>query len=75
MNDKIKLRSPGQLFITLVLLLGFSCIASPGGDLLARELINFSNYTWRIKHYVRYTVGPGPNYWSSSARNVRVDES
>ena len=42
---------------------------------MAREMINFSGYTWRVKHCIRYAVGPGPNYWSSSARNVKLDES
>ena len=42
---------------------------------MAKELIYFSGYTWKVKHHIRSPVGPGPNYWSSYGRNVRLDES
>ncbi|MBS3786792.1 hypothetical protein KGY79_01185 [Candidatus Bipolaricaulota bacterium] len=42
---------------------------------MAREAIDFSGYTWKLKHHVHSPVGPGPNYWSSSGRSVRIDES
>ncbi|MBS3793264.1 hypothetical protein KGY77_11555, partial [Candidatus Bipolaricaulota bacterium] len=61
--------------ILSVVLLSFAFAVAPGKGVLAKETIDFSGYTWKVKHYVRYTVGPGPNYWSSSARNVRADES
>ncbi len=57
----------------LVLSLAFTLVPGEGG--LAKETIDFAGYTWEVKHSVRHTVGPGPNYWSSSARNVRVDQS
>jgi len=42
---------------------------------LAKETISFSGYTWQVKHSIAYPVGPGPNYFSASGRNVRTDES
>jgi len=48
---------------------------TPVKNLSARETIDFSGYKWRTKNSVHEVAGPGPNYWSSSGRNLRLDES
>lgn len=36
--------------------------------------IDFSGYTWKVKNYIQHRRGPGPNFWSDSKKNVRVDK-
>lgn len=52
----------------------------PGGDVLAIGLapegprrIRFANRTWLVKASTELPLGPGPNLWSDSQDNVRVD--
>jgi hypothetical protein len=35
--------------------------------------IDFAGYRWNVKHDLSGDGGPGPNYWSDSEENVRVD--
>lgn len=70
---KFSLKDITPILSVLFLSLAFSLVPGKGG--LAKETISFSGYTWKIKHHIRSTLGPGPNYWSSSGRNVRLDES
>ena len=35
--------------------------------------VEFSGYRWRVKDIRNYKKGPGPNFWSDSTENVRVD--
>ena len=64
-------------------LVAFPCIAAlslaftPADGLQQVEsagprTIRFSGYTWEVKSFAT-KVGPGPNYFSASARNVWVD--
>jgi hypothetical protein len=48
---------------------------SPGASAtsVARH-ISFSGYDWLVKNSADARLGPGPNYFSDSARNVWVDE-
>ncbi|MFP4646525.1 MAG: glycoside hydrolase family 16 protein [Candidatus Acetothermia bacterium] len=41
----------------------------------SERTVDFAGYQWQTKHSPRYPVGPGPNYWSESRRNVWVDEA
>lgn len=75
MLETFKFSLKVTLPILSVLCLSLALTFAPGKVGLAKETIDFSGYTWEVKHYIRHTVGPGPNYWSSSRRNVRVDES
>ena len=50
-------------------------VVLPMKNISAKEKIDFSGYTWQVKHSVDYSIGPGPNYWSASGRNVEVDEA
>ncbi|MBS3766352.1 hypothetical protein KGY71_07505 [Candidatus Bipolaricaulota bacterium] len=59
----------------MVLFFGLAFLLLPAADVTGRETIVFSGYTWETKHHIRSTMGPGPNYWSASGWNVRVDES
>lgn len=43
-------------------------------EISAEKTINFSGYIWQVKHSIHHSVGPGPNYFSASGRNVRIDE-
>ncbi len=36
--------------------------------------IEFSGYTWLVKNSSDWEVGPGPNYFSDSDENIRVDD-
>lgn len=64
-----------HLTANLVLFIIVFLVISPMGNTLAKETINFSGYTWQVKHSIGYPVGPGPNYFSASGRNVKVDEA
>ena len=75
MNKRLKLTYRRKLSITLVLLLFFSFIVPLEINLMAKKSIYFSGYNWKVKHHIRSPFGPGPNYWSSSGRNVGLDES
>lgn len=44
-------------------------------DTFARETVDFAGFTWHTKSSVHEAIGPGPNYWSSSGRNLQLDES
>ena len=42
---------------------------------MAKEkLLNFSGYEWRLKNSPHRKIGPGPNFWSQSPKNVYVDK-
>ncbi|MBS3791561.1 hypothetical protein KGY77_02780 [Candidatus Bipolaricaulota bacterium] len=70
---KINLKDITPILSVLFFILAFALVSGRGG--LAKEEIDFSGYTWNLKHHIRSPVGPGPNYWSSSGRNVRLDGS
>lgn len=48
-------------------------IGSPE-DIIHRN-VNFAGYDWFVKDSGCGTMGPGPNYFSDSKENVRVDEN
>ncbi|MFB6291282.1 MAG: glycoside hydrolase family 16 protein [Candidatus Bipolaricaulia bacterium] len=59
-------------FLHLVILFSLTTMIASGMVGEART-VDFSGYTWKVKHYVQHKRGPGPNYWSASRKNVRVD--
>lgn len=71
----LKLIMNNSFLILTVLLFGLAFSLLPAAEALGRETVDFSGYSWETKHFIGHTVGPGPNYWSASGRNVRVDES
>ncbi|MCF7890360.1 hypothetical protein K9M78_03990 [Candidatus Bipolaricaulota bacterium] len=75
MFNDIRFNLNDILPILPVLYLSLGLIFAPVRGGQAKEKVEFSGYTWQVKHFLHQTVGPGPNYWSSSGRNVRVDES
>lgn len=70
-------RFPQVLFILIVTILIFnSCEQSdppPYNPPLPIGSINFSGINWRVKTSGANKMGPGPNYFSDSLKNVFVD--
>ena len=70
-------RFPQVLFILIVTILIFnSCEQSdppPYNPPLPNGSINFSGINWRVKTSGANKMGPGPNYFSDSLKNVFVD--
>ncbi len=73
-----------KVFLLLIFFCGvflFGCASISGDDIDQPEtdavnykrIIDFSSYSWQVKES-RYPVGPGPNYFSASRRNVSLDE-
>lgn len=62
-------------FLPLAIPLVFLLTIIPVQETLSRETIDFSGYTWHVKNSVHGLVGPGPNHWSGSGRNLVLDES
>lgn len=75
MPEYFKLITHNGLSVLAVLFSGLAFFLLPAAEAPGRENIDFSGYNWEIKHYTSHTMGPGPNYWSASGRNVRIDSS
>ncbi len=58
-------------------LLAFGCKQSDPEEMLGRigDVVYFSGYTWDVKIFEQYQVGPGPNYFSGHYEDVFVDEN
>ncbi len=65
----------GFTSILSLLFLSLFIVLVPGEVSQGKDWIYFSDYVWKVKHHIRNTMGPGPNYWSASSNNVWVDES
>ena len=67
--------SSGLQFFLITGLMCLFFIFVPVKETMAKKSLNFSGYTWQVKQSTQRAVGPGPNYWSGSSRNLWVDDS
>jgi hypothetical protein len=61
-----------RLILCAMLLGALALPAAAGSIANAARTVSFSGYTWQVKAS-NGKVGPGPNYFSSTAKNVWVD--
>lgn len=82
MNSAQRLRGFLYVFLTIVVLLCISgCVIEPKPiklepiepEPLGSRVLSFSGYEWMVKSG-KTPVGPGPNYFSDSSKNVWIDK-